>query len=325
MRRIVAVLSVCMIIAVSCEPREDSLPAISVDPPELLFTSDAGSCEVRVQSNCDWEALFPRDSFVKISPSSGKGDALVTVSVSDYDAIEGRNISVIFKASRSIHSKTEYQTDNLLIRQQAKPGWASFSHVRCADDWAQNLPAGQLSPIGGCLTMTIMANNDWTISCDQPVRHISFWRGYPGGWDNAVYYDANASGETIVYRFTLDCQTESGGGGETLVVEQPPMDGSLTLLSITPSNDGKTIPAEGADVVFRVKSNTYWILYFDPFFTTTPPASWIGDPGEWIISVSVPPLDTLSETEKGLVRHFWLHLHGSNGERESEAVELIQK
>ncbi|MBR0223734.1 MAG: BACON domain-containing protein [Bacteroidales bacterium] len=309
---------VLLFLITACEPEE---PQISIDPPELLFTSDAGSCEINVHANCEWEAAFPPDAFFRMSPSSGKGDAVVTVSVPDYDVIEGRAFSVGFTANRGGHLTTKF----LMIRQQAKPGWASFSHVRCADDWAQNLPAGQLSPIGGCLTMTIMANNDWTISCDQPVRHISFWRGYPGGWDNAVYYDANAGGEPIVYRFTLDCQTQSGGGGETLVVEQPPMDGSLTLLSITPSNDGKTIPAEGADVVFRVKSNTYWILYFDPFFTTTPPASWIGDPGEWIISVSVPPLDTLSETEKGLVRHFWLHLHGVKGERESEAVELIQK
>lgn len=320
MSRIVWILSASMFLVVACGLSEENLPSISVSPSELIFTSDAGSGKIEIQCNCEWEAVFPSDAFFKITPSSGNGDAVAVVSVPDYDVIEGRAFSVGFTANRKRQSKTSY----LLIRQQAKPGWASFSHVRCADDWAQDLPAGQLSPIGGCLAMTIMANNDWTISCDQPVRHISFWRGYPG-WDNAVYYDANASGETIVYRFTLDCQTESGGGGETLVVEQPPMDGSLTLLSITPSNDGKTIPAEGADVVFRVKSNTYWILYFDPFFTTTPPASWIGDPGEWIISVSVPPLDTLSETEKGLVRHFWLHLHGVKGERESEAVELIQK
>ena len=264
MKQTIIILSLLFDVAIvlaftACEP-EPADPEISLSPEELLFTSDGGSGAVTLTANCNWEASFPDDLFFTLTPYKGNGNSKIQISVPPFEGIEDRGFVVHFTGE----SSGQIAMATLKINQLAKPGWASFSDVEAFDDLTgKQLPPGRLSPYRGSFGMNVTANSEWTLNSDPPVMSIMIERGWEGVTYNYVYYAANVTGHDIEYHFNLDCRTSSGGGGDTLVMVQPPSEGSITVLDIPGSVDGQTIPASGAAVKLLVKANTSWILRCD--------------------------------------------------------------
>ena len=109
-------------------------------------------------------------------------------------------------------------------------------------------------------------------------------------------------------------------------VVQQPLKGSISIVSITPSSDGKTIPAAGAKMILKVNSNSNWVIRYDPdlYWPWDPDAEHLypygGGPGsDQLVTVPVPPFDD----PEGRTIRFWLLLN--NLTYETGAIEFVQR
>lgn len=286
----------------ACEPHKDKVPQISIDLSEVTFSCDGGSCTVTLRANCPWMVALPSDTFFKITPTTGIGDEIISISVPGHDEIEDRGFMLNFTGTLD----GRIALGKLLIRQLSQPGRASFSNVVVYDIFTDiSLPGTQLLPYRGCFSLNVEANSEWFLTSNPPLKSIAVERGWPGITENYFWYDANICGKTIEYHLMLDCvKTSSGSWGDTLVMVQPPSIGTLSLVSITPSSDGETIPSSGADVILKVETNTYWAIKYDPDIRHLYPGSGAPKNKEVYVTVPVPPYDE----PEGRTLRFWLLL-----------------
>lgn len=66
---------------------------LSVDPLELTFEADAGTQMINISSNTDW-AITNNHAWISVTPTSGNGDASVSVTVSQNPTNEPRNATI---------------------------------------------------------------------------------------------------------------------------------------------------------------------------------------------------------------------------------------
>lgn len=295
-----------------CGRNEDILPEIVIDPAEVVFTSDGGTSTVELHANCKWTAAVPDDAFFTLSPEKGEGDATLTLYVPEWDDVwNGRGFIIVFTADYERH----LVQSRLVIQQTVPPGKITISDFNGYDITTyEPLQNKQLTPFHGECWMNVEANNEWWLDCDPPSDFFTIERGSPGKAKAYFYYPANISGETIEYHIKARCETASGIGRDSIVLVQPPSEGTMRLLSISPSEDGQTIPAAGADLYFHVKSNTLWQVKTDANLYY----SGLGYNNEDTFVVHVPPY----EEPGGRTIRIWLRL---SEKLDTNLFELVQR
>lgn len=289
----------------ACEGSEASSPEIVLDPPEIVFSYKGGSQTVELHADCKWTAAVPGDAFFNLLPRHGDGDATLTIFVPEWEDYydEWGNLKdeqafvLVFTGS----SDDRLIESRLIIRQTLPPGQVSIYDVRFQDKMTREYyTEGPLTPFRGVGWMTVEANNEWTMTCEPPTEGMRIDRGWPGVNEVFFGFPSNVSGETIEYHIKITCSTASGPGSDSLVLVQLPSEGSMSLLRISPSEDGRTIPAAGADLYLNVKSNTHWRVKTDSDFFIY----GFGYDNEDTVVVHVPPL----EEPGGRMIRLWLRL-----------------
>lgn len=82
----------CAAAVFACKPED----RVSVDTNELKFDYKGGTEQIRVTSNTEWSVTS--DPMVTVSPSSGVGDMVVSVSISENTTITPRTSTLVFTA-----------------------------------------------------------------------------------------------------------------------------------------------------------------------------------------------------------------------------------
>ncbi len=283
----------------------DVAPRIILESHVVVFDSDGGTMTVELQANCPWNAVIPADAFFTLTPSSGIGDETLTIKVPKWKdffdewgfIMDERAFVLVFTGN----SEDRLVESRLTIRQTVPPGRVSITDVRCKDLITyKNLPKGKLTPFRGEGWVTVEALNDWSMTCDPPIEQLLIDRWWRGSSEWYFVYPSNISGETIEYKIKASCQTASGTGVDSIVLVQPPSEGSMQITGISSSNDGKTIPASGADLYLKVKANTLWQVMTDADLYY----SGLGYDNEDEVVVHVPSF----EESGGRTIRLWLRL-----------------
>ena len=308
MRGLVALQLAAAALSGACQ-REVEEPWISIDPAEVVLTSDGGTEHVALSANCRWSMDVAADSFLKIRPTSGEGDAVIEIVVPPTEDVEGRGL--MFNVNGYIEDK--FTMTKLTVKQLGHPGVVGFRDVKIFDRAGYN-QLEELPPEGGFVTYTIVSNYEWYLTTNRSL-HSLYDHGWMEGWnewESYTWFPANETGEAFENVLVLSCFNEFGGNTDTLRLVQPSLEGSISLVSITPSSDGKTIPATGAKMILKVSSNSDWLIKHDPdiYWPWDPSAEHIdmyggGPVSGQLVTVPVPPYDDPT----GRTIRFWLMLN----------------
>jgi hypothetical protein len=307
----------------ACEPKEEVFPEIEINPAEIVLTSDGGTASVVLSANCSWSMDVPSDSFLRIAPTTGNGNDVIEIVVPPTEDTEGRGL--MFNINGYLEDK--FTMTKLTVKQLGQPGSVVFRDVVIHN--SGGVPVEQIPPEGGFVSYTVVANYEWFLTANREGLHSLWDHGWMEGWnqwESYTWFPANVSGEAFEYVLVLSCFDEFGGTTDTLRLVQPPLEGSISLVSITPSSDGKTIPAAGARMILKVKSNSDWMIRHDPdiYWPYDPNAEHLspyggGPVSEQLVTVPVPPFDD----PEGRTIRFWLLLN--NLTYETGAIEFVQR
>lgn len=308
----------------ACEPKEEVFPEIEINPAEIVLTSDGGTASVVLSANCSWSMDVPSDSFLRIAPTTGKGNDVIEIVVPPTEDTEGRGL--MFNINGYLEDK--FTMTKLTVKQDGHPGWVAFKEVKLFDKTG-DVRVEQLPPEGGYAMYTVEANYEWFLTCNREDLHSLMDHGWGNGWgqwDSYTFFPANESGNPVENVLVLSCFDEFGGTTDTLRLVQPALEGSISLVSITPSDDGKTIPATGAKMILKVSSNSDWMIRHDPdiYWPWDPNAEHLkpyggGPVSGRTVTVPVPAFDD----PEGRTIRFWLLLN--NLTYETGAIEFVQR
>ena len=181
------------------EPVEED--RLSLDLTSLSFAASSASGQsVSLSSNCAWKASC-EENWVTISPASGKGDAVLSISVEDNVAEPGkaaaaRSARIVFKAGEA---SAEVQ-----ISQSAE------TIVFAVDGKAE------LTAAGGTVVVKVDYNSSYTV--DIPVDWISRVDSKAVASETLSFAVAgNASSESRSAEITF---TPQGGTAQSVIVRQ---------------------------------------------------------------------------------------------------------
>ena len=196
---------------------------------QLSFTAD-GEWYIRIPKDCDW---------LTVSPSSGKGDATVEFTVTDYDAVSPRTASVAFVCD-NLEQKALLQVTQL---QKFYLEASILSSV---------LPKN-----GGEATVDVNTNGTFTCALDNAG---SAWLKVASQSDSKVVLDATPISENVAKNralLTLTC------------VEDPEITATLELSqkNLAVSIDAKEIISDGheaeGDLDVQLLNVTNWTVESD--------------------------------------------------------------
>lgn len=127
-----------------CQPE----PYLTVNPTSIQFNQDGGSQTVHVSANYAWTA-FVSGTDLTVSPSSGEGDASVTITASPASAANPATSSVTFRS--------EGLSASVTVSQEAKSAITVGSTTK--------IPAE-----GGSFTVDIQYNTDFSVEIEAGAR-----------------------------------------------------------------------------------------------------------------------------------------------------------
>lgn len=154
MNKIFPVFAALVMLAASCV--EEEKPKVTVEPTASAMEFTGGSVPMEVTSNAPWTATCDYEE-VEIHPSSGDGNASVTVVVPQSIYKETQAIRITFKAKRD----TSYtSTAKYVITLEAKPFIDLSSE------------SGYISPDGGGVRIALTSNQEWTASSDPAIAGL---------------------------------------------------------------------------------------------------------------------------------------------------------
>lgn len=209
MKKLLIMLAACLFVLASCEPE----PVLSLDKESLKFSQTGGTATVAVTANNDW-TVTGGDVFCRVSPTAGSNNGYFTVTVQETSATSGRTASFTV----TCQSCSQSVTKTLTIQQDGAPGNGVITGFKIAGD-RTSVPVD-----GGTVTLDIEANASWTISCDAADVTLDKTSGSDTKATITATVGANPQFENRELKFSLSCQSESGGNTATVTV---PQDGGL--------------------------------------------------------------------------------------------------
>ena len=128
-----------------CQPE----PYLDVNPKSLSFTRDGGSQSVSLTANSPWSATVSGSGF-SVSPTSGEGDASVTITAQPASSAEDVTSSVTFSS--------EGLKVTVTLKQESKSSIVVGT--------AAKVPAE-----GGIFTVDIQYNTDYDIEIESSAQN----------------------------------------------------------------------------------------------------------------------------------------------------------
>ena len=214
------------------------------DPPSLpssiTFSSQGGSQTFTLTSNVAW-TISSSSGWLSASPSSGSGDAEVTVHVtensSNYDRTAVLTITTAGGYTRTIHIKQGGQGSYLYMK---------VSMINMA-----------FAPAGGTLSFNISSNIDWQISIPEEADWLTVNPDHGSG-DGTVAVTAapNATAQSRTARIII-----SGGDlTQTVTVNAFAPDGITATTADTPQKQLQIFNLQGQKMNHRTMPHGIYII-----------------------------------------------------------------
>lgn len=163
-------------------------PDASIEPRTAVVDYDGGTSVFALTCNTTWTATCDYEE-VTVTPSSGEGDATITVTVPPSTYEDTRSIRVTVVAAND--ESTTTHTARHIITLAAKP------FIRLASN------EGYVSPDGGGVRIDVYSNRAWSVSSDRPdLVTVSPASGLNNG-SVAVSVPENATGSARTSRITV--------------------------------------------------------------------------------------------------------------------------
>jgi len=258
MKKLLYILTVALLV-VACKDEES--PYLTLSPSSLTFDASASSQTISIKSNTTW-TLTPSADWYTISPTSGSGDAEVTVTVQQYKDAAGRSDNLVVN-----YSATGKQQVAIVQTRPAVPSDPDHLTVNLrsfAQEFTIDVPAGynyQVSVPDG-LKVVSTSDEQVVLSVDENTT------------DESRTYDVKITttdGQTIE-TVTVNQSWRNVEPGE-LVMEEIFFTGCLL-------SNGTTSDGSDGDQYIKITNNTKETLYADgliiAFSEEQPQASSVG-------------------------------------------------
>ena len=198
---IVAVFCLLML-AGSCDLGR--APKLSVDRELIEFPSDGGSETLNIRANAEWVASIP--PFIEVSPSSGMGNGVLTVSV------PRNNGATRWESLISITCRTPEAAVSKIVHVAVAP---SDPYVRL-QEWDPGLVPAE----GGTVTGFMNTNMRWSMNCDTEGVVVTFSNGIgnPGSHEIRVDVPANPQVSERIIHLTFSKYLDTDQYGNPIPV-----------------------------------------------------------------------------------------------------------
>ena len=219
----------------ACKPTPPE-PYLRVNPSSLSFTEDGGSQTVQLSANYPWSARVSGTG-LSVSPSSGEGDATITVKANPAASTDDISGSIVFYS--------EGKSANVEVRQTAR------SAILIGN-------VGRILAEGGTYEVEIQYNTDFTVEVESSAR----------SWITFVQTKALSSGH-LVFVFGAN----PGADPRTGKVTVRDRNGKADPVTLTFIQDEKKvielgkvteIAAEGGYYEVDIRYNTDYTVEVEP-------------------------------------------------------------
>jgi len=204
-------------------------PRVSVTLNDSTAVSaSGGTVKVTVESEGEWKTSA--DDGIAVNPSSGTGNASVTITVPANTSDSARDVQVIFRSA--LNSSV---SDSVTIRQEST-------------GLSVNPPSTEVAASGGQVEFTVTANGGWTASAEYGATVTP-----PSGSGNGavkVQVPANTTGQERKVKVTFS-STDKPSLFKEVIIHQK----SISI-SVTPSR--RSVAASGGTVSFDVTAYGTW-------------------------------------------------------------------
>ena len=143
------------ILLTQCKP--DPLPVLNLSASEVSVQNTNGTAEISVSSNDQWVTQIT-GSWLSITPTSSKGDAVVKITAQNNFTSSERSASVIFTMGQE--GKKNYLRKIVTVKQ-------SFSQLTIDKNYLD------FEKVQGSVTVKITSNISWTISIPSESSWIT--------------------------------------------------------------------------------------------------------------------------------------------------------
>lgn len=221
---------------------------LSPDPVEVASGSGSAAFNIGTTSFTSW-SVSENSNWFDVSPSSGSGDQVVTISYEENTSTSARSGKITVSSS-GIDSKS------ITVTQSGLSPALAIS--------PENQDVG---PEAGSTTFAVSSNISWTASDDAGWLTISPTSGSNNG-TLTVNFTENTSGSGRTGTVTV---TGNDVGSQSVTITQS---GNPTL-SVSPGS--RNVGSGMSSTTFTVTSNTSWTAYDDADWLTIAPTNGSND------------------------------------------------
>ena len=199
------ILAVALFLAAACNKEKEKAEAfLGIDTNAVQLVAEGGSAGIAISSNTDWiiSGAVSSSSWLSVNPSSGTGNALVTIDATANPDTETRGCTLTV---RTIDGAFQYQ----VAVQQA----GSVEKILVSPTII-TLESGS----GNYSSFTVDANTRWSLSCDVDWLSFDAIEGQPG--KTVVKVSSRTQNFSDQQRSAAVTIKGAGGGIQTITINQ---------------------------------------------------------------------------------------------------------
>lgn len=245
MKKYLLALPLAALLLAACE-KENGTDTLQFETKSLEFTADGGSQTVKLSTNAEWTVKTDGEDWLTVSPTSGKGDTELTITVSAYTDAALRTAQVTAEGAGLIATLSILQ-DRPAV--PAEPVERSYKVRAYEQDYSIDAPEGYTYKVelGEGEGMSLVSNDD---------SHI------------VLHFTANESRE--FREFSLNLTTTDGEALETVHLSQSWRNvepGELLIDEVFFTGmkipDSESSDSSDGDQYFKLTNNTDETIYAD--------------------------------------------------------------
>lgn len=235
-------------------------------PVSVSITGDEASAQLQIKSGCSW-TILSSDSWLTVTPTSGNGNATVTLtSLVNPSSLESRSSQISINTSDRVHV-------------------VSFSQSAASESLETSLSALNFDYTGGMKGFSIQSNGTWSISSSDSWVALSRTSG-EGSADISVQVNELTDDENRSSVLTV----RGNGLSRQIEVHQTALARTLTMLSAANVHLG----CADTETEIVLEGNSRWSIFSSESWAVPQMRSGEGDA---VIPVYVQPNTSLEPRE----------------------------
>ena len=199
-RHILMAFGLAAVLASCVDPEA---PSASVTPRTASMDCNGGVSVFALTCNTTWTATSDLEG-VTINPSSGEGNASITVTVPPSTYPDTKSIRIAVKAANDQTTSTYTARHTITL--------APMPYISLSAN------EGYVSPDGGGLRVSLTSNQSWTVEAEPYIQDMSIMPPI-GTWNSeiAIALPANTTGAARSTKITFTTQSQPEAKAEFLL------------------------------------------------------------------------------------------------------------